>query len=245
MRGFTPKCAMLINKNINGLELKSQWQSLLYSVQPNQLENRRLINRVLLELVNNYSSDTRFYHGLDHIKFMLEAIAPWQNQANNYSAIQLAVWFHDVIYNPNAKDNEEKSAEYAAKVLNRLKISQTTIDAVTRMILNTQHHQAEPEDIDSQILLDADLAILGADESSYQFYAKGIRREYGWLSSEDYRLGRLDVLKKFLQRPRIYFTEPMFQQYEAQARKNMLAEIEALCSPDSYLDLPQRKSLVA
>jgi predicted metal-dependent HD superfamily phosphohydrolase len=236
---------MLNKNNINGLELKSQWQSLLYSVQPCQLENRRLINRCLFELVNAYSSETRFHHGLAHIKLMLEAIAPWENQANNYPAIQLAVWFHDVIYNPKAKDNEEKSADYAAKVLNRLKISPSTIEAVTQMILNTKHHQAEPEDIDSQILLDADLAILGSDESSYRFYAKGIRREYGWLSNEDYRLGRLNVLKKFLQRPRIYFTEPMFQQYEANARKNMLAEIEALCSPDSYLDLHQRKSLVA
>lgn len=236
---------MLIKSNINGLELKYQWQSLLYSVKPDRLENRRLINRALLELVNAYSSGKRYYHNLHHIQFMLEAIAPWENQANNYPAIQLAVWFHDVIYNPKAKDNEEKSAEYAAQVLNQLNISQTTIDAVNKMILNTKNHQADTEDIDSQILVDADLAILGSDESSYQFYAKGIRREYGWLSNEDYRLGRLNVLKKFLQRPRIYFTEPMFQQYEAKARKNMLAEIEALCSPDSYLDLPKRKSLVA
>lgn len=240
---------MLIKNNIDGLELKSQWQSLLQSLLENPPGNtpgdRRLGNRVLLDLVNAYSSDRRFYHGLDHINNTLAIIATLESQAKNYPAIQLAAWFHDVIYNPKAKDNEEKSAEYAAKVLNRLNISPSTIDAVTRMILNTKHHQADPADIDSQILLDADLAILGENESNYQFYAKAIRREYGWLNGEEYCSGRLNVLKKFLQRPRIYFTDKMFEQCEAKARQNMLAEIEALCASDSYLELDSENSFAA
>lgn len=60
--------------------------------------------------------------------------------AKNYPAIQLAAWFHDVIYNPMATDNEEKSAEYAAKVLTKLNVASSTIDAVTRMSLNTKNH---------------------------------------------------------------------------------------------------------
>jgi len=240
---------MLIKNNINGLELKSQWQCLLQSLPPNlpqnSLDDRRRGNRVLLELVNAYSTNNRFYHSLDHIKHTLEVITSLKSQAKNYPAIQLAGWFHDVVYHPKAKDNEEKSAAYAAKILTQLTVSQPTIDAVTRMILNTKHHQADPEDIDSQILLDADLAILGASESTYRFYAKGIRREYAWLSNDDYRLGRIDVLKQFFDRSRIYFTEPMFQQYEAQARQNMLLEIEALCSSDSYLELYPTNSLAA
>jgi len=226
---------MSSENNINGLELKSQWQSLLQSLPLNTHGDRRIGSGVFWELVNAYFSDTRFYHGLAHVKYMLDAIAPWESKANNYPAIQLATWFHDAIYNPKAKDNEEKSAAYAAKVLKRLKISSSTIDAVTQMILKTKHHQADPEDLDSQIMLDADLAILGEDESSYRFYAKGIRREYAWLSSEEYRSGRIDVLKKLLQRPRIYFTAQMFEQEEAKARQNLLAEIELLCSSDSDL----------
>jgi len=222
---------MLIKHNINGLELKSQWQFLFH----NSVSDRREERKVLLDLIRAYSSNSRFYHGLDHIKHTLAVIASLQSQAKNYSAIQLAAWFHDAIYNPMVTDNEEKSAEYAAKVLTKLNISSSTIDAVTQMILNTKDHQAAPEDIDSQILLDADLAILGEDEASYQFYARGIRREYGYLSGEEYRLGRLNVLKKLLQRSRIYYTEPMFQQYEAKARHNMLLEITAISSQDSCL----------
>lgn len=95
--------------------------------------DRRGFNRVFPELVNAYSSDRRFDHGLDHIKYTLEIIASWKSQANNYPAIQLAACFHDHIYNPKAKDNQEKSAEYATKVLNSLKVSQPTIDGCISM----------------------------------------------------------------------------------------------------------------
>lgn len=222
---------MLVKHNSNGLELKSQWQFLFQ----NSVSDRREQRKVLLDLIHAYSSNTRFYHSLSHIKQILTVIAGLQTLAKNYPAIQLAAWFHDVIYNPMATDNEEKSAEYAALVLTKLNVASSTIDAVTRMILNTKNHQAAPEDIDSQILLDADLAILGDDEASYQFYARGIRREYAYLNGEKYRLKRLNFLQNLLQRSRIYYTEPMFHQYEAKARHNILWEIAALSGQDSCL----------
>jgi predicted metal-dependent HD superfamily phosphohydrolase len=232
---------MLIKNNISGIELKAQWQILF----DNSAGDRREERKVLRDLIDAYSEAHRFYHGLTHIKHILGVIATFQGQAKNYQAIQFAAWFHDVVYHPNAKDNEEKSAALAAKVLTKLNICSATIDAVTQMILNTKYHQAAPEDIDSQILLDADLAILGADEASYQFYARGIRREYARLSSAEYRLGRIQVLQQFLQRSRIYYTQPMFAQYETKARHNILLEIEALCSADRYLELTGQKSSAA
>jgi predicted metal-dependent HD superfamily phosphohydrolase len=232
---------MLINHNISGIELKSQWQLLF----EHSVGDRREERKVLRDLIDAYSQAHRFYHGLIHIKHILGIISTLQGQAKNYRGIQFAAWFHDVVYHPNAKDNEEKSAAYAAQVLTKLNVCPATIDAVTQMILNTKYHQAAPEDIDSQILLDADLAILGADEASYRFYVQGIRREYARLSSEEYRLGRIQVLQQFLQRSRIYYTQPMFAQYEAKARHNILLEIEALYSANSYLELIGQKSSAA
>lgn len=228
---------MLIENNISGIELKSQWQLLF----ENSAGDRREERKVLRDLIDAYSQDHRFYHGLSHIKHTLAVISTLQGQAKNYRAIQFAAWFHDVVYHPHAKDNEEKSAAYAAQGLTKLNICPATIDAVTQMILNTKYHQAAPDDMDSQILLDADLAILGADEASYRFYAKSIRREYARLSSAEYRSGRIQVLQKFLQRSRIYYTQPMFAQYEAKARHNILLEIEALYSADIYLELTGQK----
>ncbi len=232
---------MLIPNNISDIELKSQWQLLFEHSAGDRREERK----VLRNLIDAYSQAHRFYHGLSHVKHILGVISPFQGQAKNYRAIQFAAWFHDVVYHPHAKDNEEKSAEYAAKVLTKLNVCSATIDAVTQMILNTKYHQAAPEDIDSQILLDADLAILGADQASYRLYAQGIRREYARLSSAEYRSGRIQVLQKFLKRPRIYYTQPMFAQYETKARHNILLEIEALDSANSYLELTGQRSSTA
>jgi len=59
-------------------------------------------------------------------------------------------------------------------------------------------------------------------------YSEAIRKEYAWVSTSAYREGRQNVLKNFIERDRIFFTDEMQSRYERQARKNMLVEIEAL-----------------
>ena len=84
----------------------------------------------------------------------------------------LAAWLHDVIYDSRASDNEERSAEYAHNVLKRLGVSRDVREEVARLILLTRTHETSPDDTDGQILLDADLAILGEDEAAYDAYVK-------------------------------------------------------------------------
>jgi predicted metal-dependent HD superfamily phosphohydrolase len=155
----------------------------------------------------------------------------------NFPAIQLAAWFHDVIYDSKAKDNEEKSAEYAAARLTSLEIPNNTVQSVQNLILHTKNHQAPPADIDSQILLDADLAILGASELEYKTYAQGIRQEYAWVADEVYRVRRRQVLQNLLQRETIYFTHQLFVKLESRARLNLQAEIATLSSQQGVNEL--------
>ena len=213
--------------------LKSTWESLL---QPFQV-SPRFSQKVFLELVRAYSSVGRFYHTLEHIQLVLKVIEEIRRQSLpqalriiNFPAIQLAAWFHDVIYDSKSKDNEEKSAEYAAARLTSLEIPNNTVQSVQNLILHTKNHQAPPADIDSQILLDADLAILGASELEYKTYAQGIRQEYAWVADELYRRRRLQVLQNLLQRERIYFTPQLFVKLEARARRNLQSEIATLSS---------------
>ena len=91
------------------------------------------------------------------------------------------------------------------------------------MILTTKTHDAV-DDPDAQVLLDADLAVLGASEADYRVYAEAIRREYAWVAEADYRVGRRRVLESFLARPRIYH---LLVDLEAPARRNLAAEIRA------------------
>ncbi|MBD2385892.1 HD domain-containing protein [Cylindrospermum sp. FACHB-282] len=211
--------------------LFSHWQQTLQPFGVDQVAAKQ----VFIRLVEAYSQGERlrrakgerYYHTVKHIAHVLSTIDALQTYAQNLPAVQLAAWFHDVVYNTHAQDNEERSAEYASDALRSLGIPSSNITTITRLILHTKH-QAAADDLDSQVLLDADLAILAANPVQYQEYANAIRQEYSWVSEADYIAGRRQVLERFLQRPRIYFTPLMFEISEQSARSNLQAEIQIL-----------------
>jgi predicted metal-dependent HD superfamily phosphohydrolase len=128
----------------------------------------------------------------------------------------------DHLRNRKASDNEERSAEYAERLCQEMAIPKGRV--VAALIRKTKTHDAG-DDADAQVLLDADLAILGASEADYRAYAESIRREYAWVPEPDYRKGRQQVLQTFLTRPRIYH---FLSHLEQPARHNLADEIGRL-----------------
>jgi predicted metal-dependent HD superfamily phosphohydrolase len=167
----------------------------------------------------------RHYHNLHHIHQVLTTIERFNLELQNPTAVRLAAWFHDFVYDPQASDNEVQSAELAKELLTEIKISTETIDRVQQLILATQGHQIDPSDADRCIFLDADLAILGTSPTQYQDYARSIRQEYSWVPDAEYQAGRIKVLQSFLQRDRLYCTDLLFDELESIARTNMQQEI--------------------
>lgn len=159
---------------------------------------------------------------------MLAFLAKHRAEINDWTSVQLAAWFHDVIYDTKAKDNEEQSALYARKCLKRLSIPAGTIARTEALIRATKRHRFVPGNGDSRIFLDADLAILGADKNAYDSYAEKIRKEYAWAPEEQYRAGREKVLTGFLKRKYIYFTASARREFEKLARRNLRREIAML-----------------
>src|SRR5262249_37222356 len=128
-----------------------------------------------------------------------------------------------------AKDNERRSGELAVDLLGPLGVPASTIERIVSMIWATAHTSDGPPAFrDTQVLLDADLAILGASEERYARDAADIRKEYAWVPEANYRAGRIEVLTKFLAAPRIYLTQLMFEEGDQRARANMRAEIASL-----------------
>ena len=78
------------------------------------------------------------------------------------------------------------------------------------------------------VFLDLDLSILGASEDNYDVYTKQIREEYSYYSVEEYRNGRIKVMKELLNRERLYFTDYFHMKYEVRARENIEREIKSL-----------------
>lgn len=206
--------------------LFSNWQHTLQPFGVDQVAAEKAFN----DLIAAYSTPGRYYHTLKHIDRVFKTIQILQGYTTNLAAVQLAAWFHDVVYDTQAQDNEQRSADYAFDLLSNLGIPESTITIVTRIILNTKDHQAAVDDYDSQVLLDADLAILATNQVQYGEYAHAIRQEYGWMAEADYITGRQQVLERFLQRSHIYFTPLMSEFAEPCARGNIQGEIQSLLS---------------
>jgi predicted metal-dependent HD superfamily phosphohydrolase len=198
--------------------LRRKWRDLLgaWAVE------RALADRTFEEIRGHYAEPGRFYHTLDHVHDVLDTVEFLGTSALNLNAVRLAAWLHDVIYDSRATDNEERSADYAERLCRELSVPEGRV--VAALILKTKGHDAG-HDPDAQVLLDADLAVLGADESAYRKYAEQIRLEYAWVPEADYRAARRQVLTNFLTRPRIYH---FLSDLEEPARRNIAAEIARL-----------------
>lgn len=172
-----------------------------------------------------YEEKHRFYHNLTHISQLLKQYETHQNLLEDAVSVQLAIWFHDVVYDPFSKNNEEKSAEFAQKKLTSFDFLPQSLEKMNTLILATQKHQPISNSFDELFFLDCDLCILGQDEAMYKIYAQQIRAEYKNVPNFLYQSGRIEVLNKFLARERIFFTDLFFAQFEKQARENIKNEL--------------------
>jgi predicted metal-dependent HD superfamily phosphohydrolase len=190
-----------------------------------------LVETAVSDVYERYSENGRFYHNLHHIEAVLSHIQPFLQRAENPVSLQLAAWFHDVVYDPTRHDNEAQSAAYARQVLTELQVSQADRDEVERLIMLTSGHETSFSDLDGHILLDADLAILAAEPAQYDAYAQAIRQEYAHVPDAAYRIGRAQVLRRLRERPFLYYL-PEHQNWEAAARANLARELAALTLTD-------------
>ena len=180
------------------------------------------------ELKAVYTEPGRYYHTDKHVGECLTHLQPLRHQATHPAEIEVALWFHDAVYDPRRVDNEERSAEWAVKFLEAFKVRQAVIDRIARLIMVTQTHN--PDDADTALMTDIDLSILGAQPQLFEQYDTDIRREYAWVPEQQFRQGRVQVLKSFLKRDNIYTTASFADEYEEQARINLRRKIEQLAS---------------
>jgi predicted metal-dependent HD superfamily phosphohydrolase len=89
-------------------------------------------------------------------------------------------------------------------------------------------HVALPADDDSRLVVDIDLAILGAVPSRYEEFERDVRAEYRWVPGIVYRPKRAAILQSFLDRPRIYHWEPVYERLERNARTNLSGAVRTL-----------------
>lgn len=202
-------------------ELRNAWQQVAGGA------HHDLLDRVLA----SHREPHRRYHTATHVMWVLRHVArlaaePATDEALDLHALLLAALYHDIVYDPRALDNEVRSAQLAMAAAAQLGWSPSRIDLVGRLVMATAGHHAT--DAHEAVLVDADLAILGATPNDYDAYVRGVRSEYAHVGDPEWRAGRSAVLRGFLALPQLFNTATMRADRQARARANLAAELALL-----------------
>jgi predicted metal-dependent HD superfamily phosphohydrolase len=182
---------------------------------------------LLRDLVARYSEPHRKYHTMQHLNECFEKLQELRALARKPEEIELALWFHDAVYDTKHKDNEEKSADWARSAVLEAGVAAPAGDRVYELVMATRHN-AVPAGIDAQILVDVDLSILGATPDRFDEYERQVREEYSWVPGLIFRRERRKILEDFLKRETIFQTRRFVDVYEMQARANLRRSIGKL-----------------
>lgn len=189
-----------------------------------------------------YSEPHRKYHTLAHIeeclklldgpaKHVLEDEPSWRILEDSdkdfyLNALELALWFHDIVYKPTESNNEEESERVMEELCESFAVDRELIDEAADLIFLTKDHKLPPLErtMQSKLMLDIDLAILGADPESFWAYERGIRFEYNFVPEDTYRRERTKVMQRFVDQERegrLYNTALFRGVFNNQARQNL------------------------
>lgn len=131
------------------------------------------------------------------------------------------------MYDVKAHDNEARSADWAVTALLAAGVS-AEVQARAHALIMATKHTAAPLAGDAALLVDIDLAILGAAPARFAEYEWQIRQEYAWVPAEVFVEKRKAVLQGFQDQAPIYGTALFQTRLEAQARRNLADALETL-----------------
>src|ERR1043165_6275225 len=127
--------------------LQSQWIRLCASL------GLRKPARTFNRLWSAYCDPQRHYHGIQHIARALGTLNQVRQHCQDPRAVEIALWFHDAVFDPSRKDNEELSIQMARRQLRAMGAAPSLIRRVARLIRATCH-DAQPSSDDAAILAD-------------------------------------------------------------------------------------------
>jgi predicted metal-dependent HD superfamily phosphohydrolase len=178
-------------------------------------------------LLAGYQQRNRHYHSLRHIEHCLAMFDQCKSQLQEPDAVELAIWFHDVILESGRRDNEARSAQLYLELsagaqreeLRRL---------VERLIMATLHDGTSLDDADSFYMVDIDLSSFGLPWEEFLRDSLDLRAENPHLCDADYHLNQTGFQRGLLARPRFFLSDFFFERLEKQARDNLARYFEYL-----------------
>lgn len=179
------------------------------------------------QLVRAYTEPHRHYHTAAHIDACLHHFDSVKSLAQAPATLEMALWFHDAVYQTQSTQNEQNSADWAVQFLQQAEVAADPCHQVHQLIMATAAHTIH-NDEDTALMIDIDLAILGQDTQTFTNFETQIRQEYAWVTIAEYCRRRSQILETFAQRPHLYQTAYFQERYEALARSNLQTAIQRL-----------------
>jgi predicted metal-dependent HD superfamily phosphohydrolase len=177
-------------------------------------------NSIYAALLAAYREPQRKYHTLQHLGECLALFDANRGLASRPEEVELGLWFHDAVYEVKDSNNEERSAEWARAVVIGSGAAAAVAERIYSLVMVTRH-AGVPAKPDEQLLVDIDLAILGASEQRFAEYEHQIREEYAYVPEVLFNERRGSILRSFLDRKRIFGTPHFHAELEALARTNL------------------------
>lgn len=199
---------------------KKSWRELGVAITPALLQDFK-------DVLARYSELHRKYHTVRHLEECFEKLAEVRPLAQHPADVEIALWFHDAIYDTQSNQNEVESAELARANVLAAGGSEDSADRIAQLIMATRH-DAMPEGNDVEVLVDIDLSILGATAERFDEYEQQVREEYSWVPESVFRKERRRILQHLLERSSIFNTQLFRDRYEQQARDNIERSIMRL-----------------
>jgi len=146
------------------------------------------------EVIKRYSESHRHFHTVEHLNDVLKQILKQRNQFQTSDLVSLiiAAVFHDIVYDPQRRDNEEKSVE-VLKSYERFPISDFRLENAKKIILATKTHDKIHELIYNFNKIDC--SILDRSYDDLLVWEEQISKEYEFAGWKEYKERRIKFLE--------------------------------------------------
>lgn len=178
------------------------------------------------EVHGYYSASGRHYHTPEHIDHCLRQFDLACAEMEDADAVEIAIWFHDLIFDVRANDNELQSARRFAALAN------DSMDAgfkarVHDLIMTTAPPRL-PRTTDQKFMLDIDLSSFGLPWQDMLRDSIAVRQESPQLTDAEFFPGQRAFLESLVSREHFYFTEFFRSRIEDGARSNIERYLQKL-----------------
>ncbi len=179
------------------------------------------------ELRRLLGAPQRRFHNLNHIRDCVRRMDEVVTLLADPNAVELALWFHDAIYNPGDPDNERRSADlFLARSAGASSVFRRR---VCGLVVSTRHDRRVYGN-DRRYVNDIDLAGFGAPWAEFMRQGALLRAEFCAQTDAQYRAGQIWFLEGLRRRSQFFATDYFRERFEPIAQENLQRLLDTLAS---------------